>query len=429
MSIHIEVNKKWNGDDTETSPYFIEISFDLDSGELVITIDAPFHDDPIPNEIEENNRCKVLYNHEVVELFIASGIFDRDSIFNPYLEIEIGPHGQWYLCSFNSEANFEESNDSFTIDNKPVTAIDRINKRWTGKIGIPSFLVPEPLCLDDLSSSWMINAFAIHGTGEEREYLAYSPLIGIKPNFHQLKSFVPVQLQEALLQDEYAYDHASDDSTGDDSIPQSPVTKTKKKIQFEFRPSTLDNETKIQIINKITNNKPANATNLLSTIDEGKEANEPQSLKELAQLFKNKFSQPEIGSQYLKHIFPDEFIVLYGIISKRKGWSYKQRMLILTSKPRLFYLKTSQSMRYKGSITWTLTSPINVYKLDEYRFDIELFDKSRTYHITDKSGSDRWVETLSSLSKSWGSYLKSSVGAKYDINAVKKAMKEIEDVR
>ena len=86
-------------------------------------------------------------------------------------------------------------------------------------------------------------------------------------------------------------------------------------------------------------------------------------------------------------------------------------MLILTSKPRIFYVNTMNTIKYKGSIPWTLTSPIQCTALNKTKFDIHLADNSRIYHINDKSGgSERWVTAITTINETWSSYFRLSLG-------------------
>lgn len=76
-------------------------------------------------------------------------------------------------------------------------------------------------------------------------------------------------------------------------------------------------------------------------------------------------------------------------------------MLILTSKPRLFYVTPHNPSIYRGHVSWTQTTPIEIVKIDSNHFDIHLFDKSRVYHMNDKIDSSVWVEVLSQMSAAW----------------------------
>lgn len=141
-----------------------------------------------------------LHNFEVVEIFIASFYNEEEPSENPYLEVQVGPHGNYMVVLFEREQDWETQNASIKLETFPTTVIDRTTGRWTSEITIPSFLLPDPVhVMDDngeLTAQWRMNYCAIHGTNEDRQYLSHasytSPLP--IPNFHQLDCFVPLVL-------------------------------------------------------------------------------------------------------------------------------------------------------------------------------------------------------------------------------------------
>lgn len=155
---------------------------------------------------------------------------------------------------------------------------------------------------------------------------------------------------------------------------------------------------------------------------------------------KEKYGLPDINESYKRHLIDDEFVVLYGPIVKRtvrwtiltrdilwansydvmilKGWSYKRRMLILTSKPRLLYLNMTSSPSVKGQITWTMTKPITIIKIDHTHFHIKQFDDARVFFMNDQLGCDRWIDCVSVLNSTWSEYLKTTLGNKFDLKVL-----------
>ncbi len=84
-------------------------------------------------------------------------------------------------------------------------------------------------------------------------------------------------------------------------------------------------------------------------------------------------------------------------------------MLILTSKPRLFYLNVKSPIRYKGSIPWTLVNPIQCIPISTHKFDIKIADSVRLYHINDKeAGAERWIKAIAQVNEVWAEYFKAS---------------------
>ena len=93
-----------------------------------------------------------------------------------------------------------------------------------------------------------------------------------------------------------------------------------------------------------------------------------------------------------------ELQIFCGPISKRRGFFSKRRHLILTDRPRLFYVDPD-SMEIKGEIPWTKENPISCIKLTDKQFDIFCSLTGRKYHLTDAgdAGSDMWIDLINSV--------------------------------
>ena len=197
MSRRLAINKTWDGKPSVAAPYKAVFSINAMTGDVVVNIDAPFFNDPPPPI--EPGKYKKLHEYEVVEIFLAAyPADDDDAAFSPYIEIQVGPHGHYNLAFFLQEGDFQNMDTSLTLEQPPVPKVNNKTGRWSVEVGVPSFFLPEPVCGDDLSITWMVNAYAIHGIGEQREYLAHSPVPGVNPNFHQLRRFVPLVLFETM---------------------------------------------------------------------------------------------------------------------------------------------------------------------------------------------------------------------------------------
>lgn len=95
-----------------------------------------------------------------------------------YLELEFGPHGHYLALALRGVRAVERKGMALTYE------VTRDGARWEGRASVPRSLLPEPVRA--------VNAFAIHGAGEGRRYLAYSPAGGAQPDFHRLDAFVPL---------------------------------------------------------------------------------------------------------------------------------------------------------------------------------------------------------------------------------------------
>ena len=136
------------------------------SGGLGVTIESPFYADPPPPG--PPGPLWSLWDHEVVEVFLVG----QDG---QYLEAEFGPHGHHLVLRLSGPRQIVEREI-------PVPYVAEIRgARWRGEAHLPAALLPTPVV--------RFNAFAIYGEGETRRHLAWSPLPGPRPDFHQPARF------------------------------------------------------------------------------------------------------------------------------------------------------------------------------------------------------------------------------------------------
>lgn len=137
---------------------------------LHVTVDAPLHGDPPPDA--PPGAVWGLWDHEVVELFVL-GADDR------YTELELGPHGHHLLLRLQGCRNVVERL-------LPVEATwSRTPGRWGAVAVLPAAVLPPR----SEERPWRLNAYAVHGTGAARRYLAWAPVPGEQPDFHRLGCF------------------------------------------------------------------------------------------------------------------------------------------------------------------------------------------------------------------------------------------------
>jgi hypothetical protein len=166
--VKLEIASTWDGQPVPPSGT-ADVRCQMDDDALIVTVDAPFFDDPRPpGSAGSTDR---LWEYEVVELFLL-GVADR------YLEIELGPHGHYLLLELHGTRHVVRQ--GLRIDHRAEIA----GHRWHGHATIPLSYVPAGIA--------RANAYLIHGTGEHRRHLAAFPVGGAAPDFHSLESFGPV---------------------------------------------------------------------------------------------------------------------------------------------------------------------------------------------------------------------------------------------
>eukprot|EP01129_Flabellula_baltica_P000247 TRINITY_DN10285_c0_g1_i1.p1 TRINITY_DN10285_c0_g1~~TRINITY_DN10285_c0_g1_i1.p1 ORF type:complete len:453 (-),score=128.60 TRINITY_DN10285_c0_g1_i1:31-1389(-) len=103
----------------------------------------------------------------------------------------------------------------------------------------------------------------------------------------------------------------------------------------------------------------------------------------------------KVRRKWERFLDEDEDIVHTGVIIKTRKLSKKKRMLILTNKPRLFYVD-AKKMVVKGEIPWS--NSIQVQVRNEVVFKISV--TGRTYDLEDlKNDAQRWKQVIEGLKK------------------------------
>jgi hypothetical protein len=161
------IDKLWNGEQALASERG-ELTFSLTPSGLRVEITAGFHNDPVPPCTP--GRTDGLWEYEVVELFLAN---EADS----YLELEFGPHGHYLALRFSGIRQLMQREIAVSYQ----TEIS--GGAWRGRAVVPASYLPPGVS--------RVNAYAIHGQGQERRYLAAHAVPGARPDFHQPRFFPP----------------------------------------------------------------------------------------------------------------------------------------------------------------------------------------------------------------------------------------------
>ncbi|MBW2421672.1 MAG: hypothetical protein JRH19_24240 [Deltaproteobacteria bacterium] len=165
---HLEIAGSWDGAPLRPEER-VHLELGLDGGALEIRVSAPFYRDPAPPA--PAGSFDGLWQWEVVELFLL-GEDER------YLEIELGPHGHYLVLRLQGARRLIEKGLPIEYE------VERDAERWRGLARVPSELLPPAIQGG--------NAYAIHGSGDARRYLALHPVPGPEPDFHRLELFRPL---------------------------------------------------------------------------------------------------------------------------------------------------------------------------------------------------------------------------------------------
>ncbi len=169
------IDHTWNGLAIDLSER-ATVDFVVSPDALIVGVDAPFHGDRAP--ALPTGSTDGLWDYEVVELFLL-GVEDA------YLEIELGPHGHYLVLQLKGERRVIKKG-------LPIAYASEIDgRRWRGSAEIPLAYLPPGVDRG--------NAFAIHGEGKNRRYLAAFPTGGETPDFHKLGAFAPIRIDTRML--------------------------------------------------------------------------------------------------------------------------------------------------------------------------------------------------------------------------------------
>lgn len=166
----VRVDRTWSGE--RLAPrHHAELRLTVAGGDLLLTVDAPFHGDPPPPG--PPGPTPALWEHEVVELFVV-GDGER------YTEIELSPHGHHLVLRLAGVRR--EVENGLPLDFRAF--LD--GRRWRGEATVPRAWLPPP--------PHRANAYRVHALGAGRRHLAATPVPGAAPDFHRPALFPQVTL-------------------------------------------------------------------------------------------------------------------------------------------------------------------------------------------------------------------------------------------
>lgn len=166
MSLDLLIAHTWDGHPLPAAARAL-VQLASDGEDLLLRVLAPFEHDPRPPG--PPGPTAGLWNHEVVELFVAGE-------GAAYVEVEIGPFGHHLvlLLADVRRPSAERLPLALTTGRYGET-------HWAAEARLPRAWLPPP--------PHRLNAYRIHGPPTDRRYLCHAPLPGPAPDFHQPARF------------------------------------------------------------------------------------------------------------------------------------------------------------------------------------------------------------------------------------------------
>jgi hypothetical protein len=168
--VELRIASTWNGEPASREEE-VSVRMWLEGMDLRVEVEACYWGDPWPTR--PPGRVDRLWEHEVVELFLL-GDDQR------YIEIEMGPHGHYLVLRLEGRRQVEARALLMEYQARIVRG------RWSASAHLPQSVLPANVRRG--------NAYAMHGVGVERRYLAAFPVPGSAPDFHRLDCFGIVEL-------------------------------------------------------------------------------------------------------------------------------------------------------------------------------------------------------------------------------------------
>jgi len=170
--VSLRVERLWNGEVCVDDRLWADVSVSARKDGLAVRVMAPvLHEQSVP-EAPLGARLDGLWKHDVVELFLVGP-------GHQYLELELGAGGQYLLLGFDSIRHRSHTYEELELLVRYEKTAD---KTWASEVVLPWSVVPENMRA--------MNAFAYMAG----QYLAYEPVPGKEPDFHQPDVYPVVSL-------------------------------------------------------------------------------------------------------------------------------------------------------------------------------------------------------------------------------------------
>ncbi len=172
QELPLRVDRLWDGSTCPDDRLFADFFLSQTREGVLLRVEAPMlHDQKVP-DLPMGSRVEGLWEFDVVELLLVGP-------GHTYLEIELGAGGHFLALGFDSIRHRFDSYELFA----PILRFEKTgDKLWKSSLTIPWKMIPENLRA--------LNAFAIMAG----QFLAYLPVPGELPDFHQPDRYPSVSL-------------------------------------------------------------------------------------------------------------------------------------------------------------------------------------------------------------------------------------------
>jgi hypothetical protein len=167
--LRLVIEREWHGGPCADERLHGVVRLSPRPGGLEIQASLPHQPSPRVPAAPPRTRVADLYEYDVVECFLV-GEGGR------YLEVELGAGGHFLVLSFRAPRVLADAHE----DLEPRLDFERGPRAWSATMLLPEDLLP--------SGIRAVNAFVIAGG----RFLAWHPLPGAVPDFHQPERFPAV---------------------------------------------------------------------------------------------------------------------------------------------------------------------------------------------------------------------------------------------
>lgn len=178
------IHRNWQGD--AIPPELHTIARVLWSeAEILFGFECAYTELDVDEVFDISQERHALWDRDVCEAFIRSPIEPHEQW---YREFEIAPTGQW--CDLLVDRSVMWHDWEWKSGMRTASEIVEAEKIWRVVMAIPFSAFG---CTPKLGDTWHGNLFRISRLNGERQYLAHSPTLTEKPNFHVADKFVPLR--------------------------------------------------------------------------------------------------------------------------------------------------------------------------------------------------------------------------------------------